>query len=262
MTKSQTSASNMLDSKPTTDRIGFSTGALERGNFRTALDWLNSNQIHNVELSALRLEELEPLVNYLDKVPADKFHYVSFHAPSAFPVEAESRVVQLLQKVSDRGCNIIVHPDVIYTPSLWRQFGAHLLIENMDRRKSVGRTVSELNYFFENLPLARLCLDVAHARQMDTTLTLLSKLVSHFAKRISEIHISELDSLCQHQPMSRSAVDDYRRLADNFSPTVPVIIESMLDGGRVGLRMGEFDLAKSAMEPNGGGRTSLPAKAK
>ena len=251
MTKSQISVSNMSDSKPTTDRIGFSTGALERGNYLAALNWLNNEHIRSVELSALRIEELEPLVSYIDKIPRKKYHYVSFHAPSAFPKEEEQHVVSLLRKVSDRGWNIIVHPDVIYTPSLWRQFGEHLLIENMDRRKPIGRTAKELSDLFMLLPAASLCLDVAHARQMDTTLTLLSQIIGAFLGRIREIHISELDSECRHQPMSYSAVDDYRKLAGRFRPDVPVIIESMLDGDRAGIRMGEFKLALDAMEQNG-----------
>jgi hypothetical protein len=84
---------------------------------------------------------------------------------------------------------------------------------------------------------------------MDTTLTLLSQIISRFSPRIAEIHISELDSWCQHQPMSASAVNDYRMFASRFSSFLPVIIESMLDGNRVGIRMDEFDLARKAMRP-------------
>src|SRR5438309_4845307 len=39
--------------------------------------------------------------------------------------------------------------------------------------KSVARTADELAKWFVALPEARLCLDVAHARQLDTTLILL-----------------------------------------------------------------------------------------
>lgn len=37
-----------------------------------------------VEVSALRFEELEPLVGDLDCLPLKGYRYVSFHAPSAF----------------------------------------------------------------------------------------------------------------------------------------------------------------------------------
>src|SRR5579859_7271305 len=121
----------MLDSKTNHKRIGFSTGALERGNYRQALRWLRNNLVHNVELSALRLEELEPLVSDLESLSLHSFTYVSFHAPSAFPQNAEKEVVDMLKRVAKRGWNIIVHPDVIRRPELWRVFGRQLLLENM-----------------------------------------------------------------------------------------------------------------------------------
>ena len=237
-----------------TDRIGFSTGALERGNFFSAVKWMQREHIKSIELSALRMEELKPLVDSLDSLPTNQFQYVSFHAPSSFPKESERHVVQLLKQVAKHGWNIIVHPDVIRRPALWRQFGKQLLIENMDRRKSVGRTVGELDGIFKKLPEARLCLDVAHARQLDTTLTLLSQIIGHFAEQIAEIHISELDSFCQHKPMSSSAVYDYQKLSKKLNRKLPVIIESVLDENsdkhRLKVnRLEEFELAFKALNP-------------
>jgi hypothetical protein len=229
------------------ERYGFSTGALERGDYRAAMDWICQHGVRSVELSALRLEELEPLVSDLDVLPLADFEYVSFHAPSAYPKEAEERVVELLGKVYERGWNIVVHPDVIYTPARWKRFKDSLLIENMDRRKSTGRTVAELAEFFCLLPDARMCLDVAHARQMDTTLTLLWSMISEFSSRIAEVHISELDSHCRHRPLSHAAVKDYRRFADSLR-NVPVIIESMLDHHLCGCRSEELNLAREAMQ--------------
>ncbi len=238
-----------------TDRIGFSTGALERGDFRRAIHWLQRKKIKNIELSALRLEELEPLVNSLESLPTQEFSYVSFHAPSSFPKESERYVVQMLKQIAKHDWNIIVHPDVIRRPALWKQFGHRLLIENMDRRKPTGRTVGELDSIFKKLPKARLCLDVAHARQLDTTLTLLSQIIEHFTERIAEIHISELDSFCQHRPMSSSAVYDYQKLSKRLNHKLPIIIESMLDKNtsrhRLEInRLEEFELAFKALNPD------------
>jgi hypothetical protein len=238
----------MSDSNCTSKRIGFSTGALERGNYRAALDWLRENHIPNVELSALRLDELEPLIDDLNNLPLDQFSYVSFHAPSAFPQEAEPRVVELLKRVVARGWNAVVHPDVIRDPKLWESCGRQLLLENMDRRKPDARTADELAVWFEKLPEARLCLDVAHARQLDTTLTLLSEILDAFPDRLAQVHISELDSNCHHQPMSASAVKDYQALAGGWSADLPVIIESVLDGPRAGIRLHEARLAREATE--------------
>lgn len=239
----------MSDSNYYTPAIGFSTGALERGDYKAALSWLRKNKIDSVEISALRFSELEPLIHDLDELPVEDFKYVSFHAPSSFEAEQEDEVVALLDPVFKRGWNIVVHPDVIRKPALWQHFGGQLLIENMDRRKAVGRTVDEMEFAFSRLPKARMCLDVAHARQLDTTLTLLSELLKRFIGRIAEVHISELDSRCQHVPMSWRAVEDYRMLhwwgGDSH---VPVIIESMLEGESTKLRKDEFALARKAFE--------------
>jgi len=240
----------MSDSDISSRRFGFSTGALERGDFGSAVSWMRDHEMRTVELSALRFDELEPLVKQLDRINLDAFHYVSFHAPSSFTKDQEIRVIELLQPVLARDWNIIVHPDVIYTPQRWECFGAHLLIENMDRRKSIGRTVSELQGFFDVLPQAQLCLDVAHARQIDSTLSLLMSLVQTFAERIAEVHISELDSRCRHVPMTDSAVADYQRFASYIEADIPVIIESMLDRGQEAIRLEEFSLARQALQPN------------
>jgi hypothetical protein len=243
----------MLDSEKAHNRVGFSTGALERGDYRKAMQWLVASHVPHVELSALRYAELEPLVGDLDSLPLAGFRYVSFHAPSAFRPEDEEHVVELLEKVRSRGWNIIVHPDVIRRPELWRRFGRQLLIENMDRRKSVGRTASELEKIFKELPGARLCLDLAHARQLDTTLTLLSRIIRQFSHRIAQVHISELDSKCQHFPMTLPAVNDYQHIAKGLESSLPVIIESMLDSDCASLRLDELELANEALTTNGNG---------
>ncbi len=248
-TPSPSSASNISVSDAAHERFGFSTGALERGDYWTAIDWMVQNGMKSIELSALRYIELEPLINSLDRLPLNRFNYVSFHAPSSFDARQEGRVLELLQSVYQRHWNIIVHPDVIYTPERWDCFGSQLLIENMDRRKPIGRTANELLGLFKSLPQAQLCLDVAHARQQDTTLTLLNQIIRQFVDRIAEIHISELDSHCQHWPMSQTAVCDYNHFAVSLRDCPHIIIESMLDSGRSKLRMDEWQLAQDAMLP-------------
>jgi len=237
----------MSHSNRTHQHLGFSTGALERGNYAKAVSWMVSHHIRTVELSALRFDELEPLVTGLDALPLDEFEYVSFHAPSSFEREQEAQVIALLKPIQQRGWNVVVHPDVIYTPRLWTCFGEQLLVENMDRRKAIGRTVGELKTIFRDLPSAQLCLDVAHARQLDTTLVVLWDLMRSFGDRIGEIHISELDSRCKHQPMSRAAIADYQQMFGRCLRDAPVIVESMLDGARRTERLNEIDLAQQAL---------------
>lgn len=241
-----TSRFNTLDFNMTDNRFGFSTGALEKGEYHKALGWIQQHHMRCVELSALRYDELDPLINDLDKFPEKEFAYLSFHAPSSFPADQEDHVVSALERVFARGWNIVVHPDVIYTPRLWERFGRQLLIENMDRRKSLGRTVTEIRWFLERLPRARLCLDLAHARQLDTTLTLLWSFTTLFRARIAEVHISELDSHCRHLPLSWQSIADYRSFAKALVD-VPVIIESMLGQNDTDMRQQELRLARTAL---------------
>lgn len=235
----------MLGSK--TDRIGFSTGALERGNFRAALEWLIAHGIRTVELSALRHEELAPLLAALPALPLESFEHISFHAPSGVRRAEEAAVAQALrEQVAARGWNIVLHPDVIRDYAHWRPLGPSLLIENMDRRKAIGRTVPELEQILPNLPEARLCLDVAHAREIDPSLRLLADLVDAYRDRIAEVHISELDARCSHIAMSEPAVEEYRRFLPALAPDIPIVIESMLDAARIADRLPEFARAARA----------------
>lgn len=211
---------------------------------------MSEHDLRTVELSALRFDELEPLIRRLDKLEVSDSHfdYVSFHAPSYFTSDQEERVIELLQPVKERDWNIVIHPDVLFTPERWLCFGRNLLIENMDRRKPIGRNARELSWFFSLLPEARFCLDLAHARQIDPTLMLLKRLASEFKDRIAEIHISELDPYCKHVPMSYWAILDYQKISCDLDPLIPVIIESMLDGDLASIRMEEYSFAMQVME--------------
>jgi hypothetical protein len=151
--------------------IGFSSGALALGDFRRALAMLADLDLPVLELSALRVRELEPLVEALDDLGVERrFAYVAFHAPSRIEVEEEGPVVALLRQVAKRGWPVVVHPGVMWTPALWQPLGDLLCIENMDHRNATGRTCSELATLFETYPAATLCLDLGHARQIDPSM--------------------------------------------------------------------------------------------
>jgi len=208
--------------------IGFSTGALAGGDFRRGVALVKEAGLPVVELSALRLDELAPLVAALDEMADDlaAFQEVSVHAPSAFAEADEAGVVELLAEVHERGLPIIVHPNVIRTDALWRRFGDGLRIENMDVRKAFGQTAADLAPFFARLPEARLCLDLAHARQVDPTMGEAERLLLTFAARLDEIHLSDVDAASAHHRLTPQAVADYQDLAPLVPEWVPVVLES------------------------------------
>lgn len=211
--------------------IGFSTGAIAKGDFRRALDIMSPFRLPAVELSALRLRELPDLAEAASAMNLAEYRYVSVHGPSCFSLADERRVVSLLRGLADRGWPIVIHPDVIFTDALWIEFGNKLLIENNDRRKSVGRTAWELRALFARFPKAGLCFDIGHARQVDPTMNE-AYLILQGEVGVSQVHISEVNSFSRHEPLTSAAIEASRRVADLVPEHVPIILETLIDQGQ------------------------------
>jgi len=170
--------------------VGFSTGALAFGDFRRALNMLRVRRdILAVELSALRQPELLPLRDAANELDLSQFIYVAVHAPSNIDGETEQQVVNHLFDFAAKGWPVIVHPDAIHNYSLWSTFGNLLCVENMDKRKEIGRTVDELAIVFNRLPDASLCFDLGHARQVDATMTEAYLILKVYQSRLQQIHV-------------------------------------------------------------------------
>lgn len=206
--------------------IGFSTGSLGRSDFGWAVNILNRVDVSAVELSALRFHELEPLIKAIDTLDLKQFRYKSFHAPSKFDADQEKYVVKLLHQIKDRGWPIVVHPDVLHTSRLWKGLNGSLCIENMDIRKPVGRTCSELKQLFDIYTHSHLCFDIAHAKQIDGTMVEASRILKEFRGRIKQIHISDVDSQSVHHPINRVAMYSFQKVCDLIPSSVPLILES------------------------------------
>ncbi len=213
-------------------RIGFSTGALARGDFRSALAILRRHKIDVVELSALRVSELAPLAQAIPDLDLSEFTFVSIHAPSRFAPEEEAWVVDHLRVLADQGFPIVVHPDVLFNPYRWQVLGDRLLIENMDKRKAIGRTVDDLSGLYEVLPAARFCFDIGHARQVDPSMTEAALLVRCFQDRLCEVHMSEVNTASRHDPISMNAVNAFSTVMSTISEDIPIILESLIDQGQ------------------------------
>ncbi len=232
--------------------IGFSTGALAFGDFERALTMLSTHATPVVELSALREHELEPLMERLADLDLSAFEYVSIHAPSRFSSEvAERAAADALLPAIEREMNIVLHPDAILDEACWDAFGRVLCLENMDPRKRTGRTAQELRSYFERFPLARFCLDLAHARQVDGTMVEARRLIRDFGHRLGQVHMSETDAAGRHYAMSRSAANAMQRLAQHLPLETPIILESMVDEEQIAreLEVAEMALRLPSEEP-------------
>ncbi len=208
--------------------IGFSTGALARGDFATGLAVQRDvPRIDAVELSALRDHELPLLVDAIPSLDLDGFEYVSFHAPSKLRTLDEHAVFELLLGLPD-SWPVIVHPELLQTPSLWQQLGERLCLENMDNRKTTGRTIAELHVLFEAFPEATFCLDLGHARQIDPTMVSAMLMLQEFGDRLVELHISEVGPRGEHLPLGATTRQAFARVVHLVPAECPLIIESII----------------------------------
>jgi hypothetical protein len=208
--------------------LGFSTGALAKGNFQAGLEIQRRLGVTAIELSALRGDELLPLMDALPKLDLQGFSYISLHAPSKLAGLDELNLVAILNDVPT-SWPIIVHPDLIQSPSHWRFFGPRLCLENMDQRKPTGRTVPEMENMFQQLPDASFCFDIGHARQVDPTMGIAIGMLRRFSGRLRQIHMSEVDPQGKHIPISFAALCAFQRVARLIPEGCPVILESMVD---------------------------------
>ena len=226
--------------------VGFSTGALARGDVRQGLELLHGTNANAVELSALRQNELPELVNLLDELDLSRFDYVSVHAPSAIERDYEETALELLGDLHERGWPIIVHPDAMHNPQAWARFGELLFVENMDIRKPIGQTAPDLARIFAQLPQACLCFDIGHARQVDPTMSEAAQILLQFRGRLHQVHVSEVNAQSKHDPISLEAVMAFRRVASLIPQDAPVILESRVAEADI---QKEMDNAIRALNP-------------
>ena len=82
-------------------RIGFSTGALAKGDFQEGIRLQEAHsEVEALELSALHENELDALIKALPSLNLDKYGYVSIHAPSMRHHLSESELVEKLKKLT------------------------------------------------------------------------------------------------------------------------------------------------------------------
>ena len=209
--------------------LGASTGYMEasRSDWEALVFEALETSTFAAELAALSEDELPGLEAYLAGAPELPFCYLSVHAPVKHLRMPEAELVERLGRLAPAVDALVVHPDAIDDPAAYRSLGSCLVLENMDARKPVGRTAAELAPFFEALPDAGLCLDIAHVGSVDATLEEGERILDAFAGRLRHLHVSSLDASCRHQPLSAR---DEARFASLLRrcPDVPWILEAPL----------------------------------
>jgi hypothetical protein len=184
--------------------VGCSTGFMseQRGDWPALVARAARQSSFAVELAALGEPELPGLVRYLEGGPSLPFLFVSVHAPSKQRRIPELDLVAMLAALPCSVDAIVVHPDAVGEPSLYRSLGRKLAIENMDARKPAGQTADQLDELFDELPEAGLCFDVAHAKSVDPSMEEGARILDAFGDRLRHVHLSSLDSTCHHVPLT------------------------------------------------------------
>jgi len=209
--------------------LGASTGYMSgsRGDWPAMVAEALELSPFAAELAALSEGELPGLEAYLAGRPELPFEYLSVHAPVKHLRMPEAELVERLAHLAPRVDAIVVHPDAIDEPQAYLALGSALVLENMDARKPAGRTAEELAPFFEQLPEAGLCLDVAHVLTVDPSMAEGERLLDAFAGRLRHLHVSSIDEACRHVPLTVEQETRFGGLLRRC-PDVPWILEAPL----------------------------------
>ena len=175
--------------------VGPSTGYMvgARGDWPRLVAAAESCSLDVVELSALSAHELPGLLRFLADVDALPFGHVSVHGPSKGWEGTPAALATALAAIPAAVDGIVLHPETLGEPQAFAELGARLRLENMDTRKRDARTPGELARFFDMLPAARFCFDVAHAQLHDPSMGLAHELLDAFADRLAEVHVSSIE---------------------------------------------------------------------
>ncbi|HEY2141238.1 MAG TPA: hypothetical protein VGG98_04155 [Solirubrobacteraceae bacterium] len=210
--------------------VGASTGYMKehRGDWSALVEGALELSTGAVELSALSIEELPTLLDYLSDGPALPFDYVAVHAPAKGGRGQLHRAASLLGRLPQQVVSVVTHPEAINEhASSMRALGSRLVLENMNLQKRSGRTAAHLAPYFTALPRARFCLDIAHAYQCDSTLALADVLLDAHAHRLAQVHLSSIRPDGIHVPLTEPDAATFRPILERCVG-VPWILEAPL----------------------------------
>ena len=193
--------------------VGPSTGYMvgARGDWPRLVAAAESCSLDVVELSALSGRELPSLLRFLAEQSASElpFAHVSVHGPSKGWEGTPAALATALAAIPHQIDGIVMHPETLGDPQAFADLGSRLRLENMDTRKPDARSVEELSRYFDMLPAARFCFDIAHAQLHDPDMGLAHELLDAFADRLAEVHISSIERDGEHVPLRAADAESF-----------------------------------------------------
>jgi hypothetical protein len=184
--------------------LGASTGYMSdlRGDWPALVAQAVELSPFAAELSVLSEAEVDGLSRFLGSEPPLSFRYVSVHGPSKGRAMSEHDLVCALVDLAQHADCVVMHPDTIEDTALYVALERKLVLENMDAGKNDGCTVEQLERWFEALPQAGFCFDIAHAWSIDQTMGLATGLLDAFRSRLRHVHVSSLSADLHHVPLT------------------------------------------------------------
>ena len=238
-------------------KLGYSLGGSKPKcpSIKERVDIVLSVQNHAVEISYLIADRLKDKLDSNTIKKIKEFKFISIHAPIIidninkewvkYPsLEGNAFVDQILKVAEDVNADIILfHPDLIGDFKwLNEKIGKRLAFENMDIKKSFGKTVEDLKKVFIESPQAKWVCDVNHIYTMDQSMKLSTELHKNFKDRLAYYHLSGYGG--HHDALHVSQEDIILEGIKDFS--VPIIDEGKMlkDGLESLLKENEYILER------------------
>lgn len=188
------------------------------------IDQIARQQTDVIELSLTREEKFRH--KFTSKIidSIKRFKYRSIHAPTLdinlkplrYPDNTTDKLLGVVDDLvsSINPSVILFHPDIVDDFGyLNKKYGSTIAFENMDSKKSFGRTVEEMKQVFERSPHARWVFDVNHLYTNDNSMKSAKLFQIAFKDRLVHYHISGFGGrhgcFCRtHEDIILTAVND------------------------------------------------------
>lgn len=224
-------------------KLGFSTGCLYKTglNLHQQLEAIAALGCTAVELNFIKTAELVTTSKSdVCRHELAPFDYVSLHAPiyaychnnTTFDIFAAIRKINRIRNLD----MVVFHPDTVHDFSVFEAQDFPVAFENMDKRKKLGQTPSDMLTIVAKDDDWGMVLDVNHAFTIDiddAECRLASAFWQKLYHRIDQIHLSgHAPPDHPHWPLFKTKQDFIIRSIENFG--VPIIVESILEPHELG----------------------------
>jgi len=218
--------------------VGFSIGTLYGKDLTLAekVSLLSGEHIATIELSFWEINQflkadLEPVKDQL----LSDFSSLSLHTPWKWIIYADDTTTrEVLKKLESwhkdfNFSGIVIHPDIVSDFYMLDVSGLPFCMENVDSRKTFGTHPEHFHEIIQKYNFG-FVLDVEHAYEHDPEMRLAKELVHLMWDRLKHMHVSWCSKDQLHVPVYLSENEDSIRDFLSSAPTVPYILEWVLDG--------------------------------